>query len=167
MEMQVLKLGTVCRDRATQLEGTLTHWAIDLGQQIAYVFQPKGLDDEHQPIKRLFLCAARLEVNSETDFETVDVPFEILGTPAADKASGFSGMAIGFVRHLNGCFHVEIQPPGSLPKGGPIRSCEFDLRSCVGPMIPVLSGDELDASLRGKPSPTDVPARRVPGTASR
>jgi hypothetical protein len=160
MQIRALKLGTECQDRASGLTGTLTHWMMDMGQRIEYVFQPKGLNEEGQPLKRIALCAERLMV-TESDFEPVQVPFEVLGTEATDKASGFTGMAVAFVRHINGCFHIEIQPQGMLAgKNIPIRSNEFDIRGCVGPMIPVLTVEQQDQSQRQAPSPMTLPERR-------
>lgn len=160
--VKVLKLGTECRDMATGLKGTLTHWVIDMGGVVDYVFQPKGLSEDGEPLKKHYLCLERLGVK-EADFEIVDVPFEILGTQVADKASGFEGMAIAFIRHINGCFHVDIQPKGKLPKtGAPIRSHEFDLRSCTGEKIVELSKPALEKSKKEKPSPSDMPERRMP-----
>ncbi|MCX6790110.1 MAG: hypothetical protein NTV60_01120 [Candidatus Kaiserbacteria bacterium] len=160
--VQVLKLGTTCEDRATGLKGTLTHWIIQMSGVIDYVFQPKGLDENGQPFKKLYLCLDRLSVK-EGDFEMVDVPFEILGTQVTDKASGFNGMAIAFIRHINGCFHVDIQPKGTVPKtGAPISSHDFDLRSCTGKKIIELSKPALEKSRVEKPSPSDMPQRRLP-----
>jgi hypothetical protein len=160
MNFKMLKLGTECKDRATGLVGTLTHAIINMGKQVEYVFQPKGLNEEQQPLKKLALCIERLEV-SEENFEEVNVPFEILGSEVTDKASGFSGMATQFIRHINGCFHVEIQPAGMLPnKNEPIRSNEFDIRGCTGLMISQLSKEERTTSIERNPSPDSHPVRR-------
>jgi len=155
--MRVLKLGTECRDKATGLIGTLTHWKVDMGQNVLYVFQPKGLDEEGQPVNRLFFEKERLEVSEEC-FEEVSVPFEILGTVVTDKPSGFTGMAVEFIRHLNGCFHVVIQPKGFIKKkGNPIQKLDFDLRQCKGKEITKLSEPELRESKEKKPSPISLP----------
>jgi len=154
MEIKVLKLGTVCTDRATKLKGTLTHWSLDMGGGTCYLFQPKGLDENMQPVKKIALELARLEVQ-ETDFEMVMVPFEILGSIVENKPSGFKGMAVEFVRHVNGCFHVVIQPEGILPRTKlPIQKCEFDLRECTGKKIVELTAKELAQSKEKAPSPT-------------
>lgn len=159
--VRVLKLGTKCRDKATELEGTLTHWVLSMGKGIYYLFQPEGLNEEGQPVNKLILESARLEVG-DSDFEEVEVPFEILGTTVTDKSSGFTGMAVDFIRHINGCFHVGIQPKGRLPKtNAPIRKCEFDLRECAGDMIAELSKVELEKSRAQKPSPTGDDCNRV------
>ena len=154
MELRVLKLGTECIDKATQLKGTLTHWIVDMGERVDYLFQPEGLNEEGQPLKRLFICLERLKVK-EDDFEIVEVPFQILGTQVKNKASGFSGMAISFIRHINGCFHVTIQPSGRLKvKNTPIEPVDFDLRGCTGKAITQLSADEKKKSEEQNPSPT-------------
>lgn len=153
-KITVLKLGTVCTDIATKLEGTLTHWTVGMGKQIDYIFQPKGLDKEGQPVKRLYLEVERLNVEKD-DFEEVEVPFEILGTDVTDKASGFKGMAVGFVRHINGCFHVFIQPKGLRRESNlPIDKNDFDLRGCSGKMIQPLSEKKLKESEKDHPSPS-------------
>lgn len=160
MDVRVLKLGTESRDKATGLHGTVTHWIMDMGGTIEYLFQPKGLDEEGAPLKKLYLCAARLEMQ-DSDYESVEVPFDILGSQVTDKASGFTGMAVRFVRHINGCFHVEIQPEGTLPKKGtPIQARDFDLlRGCIGERIPVLTEEEKQESQRRNPSPSEIPER--------
>jgi hypothetical protein len=157
MKIKVLKLGSVCKDTATTLTGTLTHWAINIGQRIDYLLQPPGTNpDDGQPLKKINLELERLET-TEDQFEEVEVPFEILGTIVTDKASGFTGMAIAFVRHINGCFHVVIQPSGRLPKtGASIKHTDFDLRGCAGDKIPELTQGELATSKVEQPSPTDA-----------
>ena len=87
MKMKVIRLGTSCVERATGLKGAVTHWTCNMGKNVSYLFQPRGLDDEGAPVKKQFLCKERLNV-SEGDFEEVEVPFEILGTQVEDKASG-------------------------------------------------------------------------------
>lgn len=154
LKIQTLKLGTVCQDRATQLTGTLTHWILDIDQNLKFVFQPKGLDSEGLPVDYIILGLARLVVE-ETDFEDVDVPFEILGTEVTDKATGFTGMAVDFIRHINGCFHVTIQPLGTVESTKQaFKKFDFDLRRCTGPKIVELSEPELAKSIERKPSPT-------------
>ncbi len=163
MKIRVLKLGTECRDKATQLEGTITHWSCDMEGRISYLFQPKGLNEEGHPVLKLFLNEKRLEV-TKADFEEVEVPFEILGTEVTDKASSFTGMAVDFIRHINGCFHVVIQPAGMLlKKNTPVVALDFDLRGCTGEKIPVLTEKKLVRSRSEKPSPTgDSCIRELP-----
>lgn len=171
MKIRVLKLGTVCKDRATQLEGTLTHWALTMDRHTFYIFQPKGLTEEGVPVRSLSFGAARLELPDSVDscYENVEVPFEILGSTVTDKASGFTGMAVEFIRHINGCFHVAIQPAGQNVKtSAPVRAMDFDLRQCTGEKIVELSKAELQVSVKERPSPTgDVIRREVPSSINR
>lgn len=159
MKCKVLKLGTECLDTATQLIGTLTHWTIDLEKNIAYLFQPRGLGPDGQPIELLHVCAARLLVQ-EVDYEVVRIPFQILGTQVEDKASGFAGMAISFIYHINGCFHANVQPTGTTSKGNPVASNNFDLRALKGEKIKELDSKKLAKSKLDTPSPQDFPQRK-------
>ncbi|MFA5745160.1 MAG: hypothetical protein WC887_03030 [Candidatus Paceibacterota bacterium] len=160
-KVTVLKFGTEYLDKATELKGTLTHWILNMGGEVQYLFRPKGLDEEGQPIKQLFLCAERLDVQ-ENDFETVEVPFDILGTICTDKASGFTGMAVQFIRHINGCFHIQVQPAGML-KGGPISNNDFDIRELTGDKIPVLTEKEKEEIPL---SPSEHPRREMRSESS-
>lgn len=165
MKIRFVKLGIVCVDKATGLKGMLTHWIMNMSHTIDYIFQPKGLDEDGQPVPKILLDLQRLKVADE-DFEMVDVPVEILGTEVEDKASGFKGMAVEFIRHVNGCFHVAIQPPGFSSKTKTaIKKCEFDLRQCAGAKIVELSKKELEASKCERPSPADHPGYEVPACA--
>ena len=161
MKIRVLRLGITCQDKATKLRGTLTHWVIGMGRQVRYIFQPRGLDDEGQPVKKLGLEEERLKV-SEDDFEEVEVPFEILGTQVTSKSSGFTGMAVKFVRHINSCFHIAIQPEGVSAKTKmAIEENDFDIRECAGDAITELSEKELKESKRETPSPTGDKTREA------
>ena len=159
-KVSVLRLGTECPDKATGLTGTITHWLMDLSGRVEYLFQPKGLDEEGVPLKKLYLCAERLKTTRD-DLEQIEVPFEILGTQVADKASGFEGMAVEFIRHINGCFHVVIQPYGMSAKSKPIPTYDFDLRQCTGEKIPVLSEEKMATSRTKEPSPSERPPREL------
>jgi hypothetical protein len=165
-KIKVIKLGTRCKDIATKLEGTLTHWTINMSGYIQYIFQPLGLDEEGQPVTSLYFDPVRLKVE-ESDFEEVEVPLEILGTKVTHEASGFTGMAITFIRHINGCFHVYIQPEGVQKKNKkPIEKNDFDLRSCSGQMIAKMSEEDLKKSKTDQPSPTKVHLDDKPGSKS-
>jgi len=162
MKIKVLKLGIACTDKATELKGTLTHWVVNMDGFVNYLFQPKGLDEEGQPVTAVYLCEKRLDVK-EDDFEMVEVPFEIIGTSVTDKPSGYNGMAIEFVRYLNGCFHVMIQPKGiNMKTKMPIQKRDFDLRSCTGKKIRELSEEKLAASKKKTPSPTGNIFKLIP-----
>lgn len=166
--LRVIKLGTVCTDKATKLKGTVTHWLCNMGKRIDYLFQPEGLNPEDgQPVKKIILEEERLGVSPEY-FEEVEIPFEILGTHVTSKASGFSGMAVEFVRHINGCFHVVIQPSGVLNKtNSPVLKTDFDLRECTGDMITKMDEEQLKTSKENTPSPTgDTFDKCVPHTNS-
>jgi hypothetical protein len=124
-----------------------------MGENVSYLFQPKGLNGEGQPIRKLYLEQERLVIKAD-DFELVEVPFEIIGTQVSSKSSGFTGMAVEFVRHINGCFHVTIQPKGICRKTQmPIEKHDFDLRDCTGPKIVELSEAALKQSREDTPSP--------------
>ncbi|MEI6304516.1 MAG: hypothetical protein WCP09_00650 [Candidatus Taylorbacteria bacterium] len=156
IKLKVIKLGTVCKDNATDLNGTVTHWICNMGKRIDYLFQPPGTNpDDGQPLKKIILEEERLKL-SDDQFEEVEIPFEILGTEVINNASGFNGMAVEFVRHVNGCFHVVIQPKGVLRKtNSPIHKAEFDLRECSGKMIAKMNEEELKKSKEKNPSPTN------------
>ncbi len=159
MEMNVLKLGTSCVDRATGLTGTLTHWIMGMDARVYYIFQPKGLNEERQPIKKMYVNAERLTVKPG-DYESREVPFDILGTQVKNAASGFEGMAITFILHNTGCFHVEVQPKGELPKGGPIASHEFALTELSGKAIPVQTKEQRARTIADTPSPSALPEQK-------
>lgn len=160
-KIRVLKLGTVCVDKATKLKGTLTHWAINMSGYISYIFQPKGLNDEGQPVSSIYFEPGRLEVKEE-DFEEIEVPIEILGTQVTHDPTGFNGMVVAFLRHLNGCFHVYIQPEGVLKKNKQvIEKMDFDFRSCSGKMIKQLSETELEKSKKDEPSPIKISCSEI------
>jgi hypothetical protein len=164
VKLRTLKLGTVCQDRATLLTGTLTHWLCDMDHCLQYLFQPRGLDNDGVPIKCLVLELSRLVVK-EDDFEEVEVPFEILGTEVTDTATTFQGMAVEFIRHINGCFHVMIQPTGrNESTKQPFKKLDFDLRRCTGPKIIEFSEKELAKSIEKKPSPIEVELDRDYGS---
>ncbi len=158
MLIQLLRLRTKYTDKATKIQGTLVSWIMNMGQNVQYVFQPTGLDqDTGLPLERICLEEARLEV-AEEQFEEVDVPVEILGTQVTDTATGFTGMAVGFVRGMNGCFHVLVQAPVTSGKDqNPLRRQEFDLRGCTGEKIPALTEDQLTESHKKNPSPEPLP----------
>ncbi|MEK7646241.1 MAG: hypothetical protein AAB381_00910 [Patescibacteria group bacterium] len=154
MKIKVIKLGTECEDKATKTKGRVTHWICDMEYRIDYLFQPHGTSPEDgQPIKKLYLETARLQFEGEP-YEEVEVPVEILGTQVTDKASGFTGMAVSFLRSINGCFHVFIQPSTIVEKTGcPVAKTDFDLRECEGAMITQLQTEELERSRVTTPSP--------------
>lgn len=54
-EIKVIKLGTACLDRASGLKGTLTHWIYKMDGGVDYLLQPKGLDEDGQPVNKIHL----------------------------------------------------------------------------------------------------------------
>lgn len=155
IKIKTIKLGSKCKDIATGSKGTLTHWICNMGRNITYIFQPEGCNpDTGQPVRSISLEIERLEYNKK-DLENVEVPIEILGSIVRDKASGFQGMATEFMRHINGCFHVIIQPKGRLKKTNcAIDRNDFDLRSCEGDKIPKMTEEETEKSKKTRPSPS-------------
>jgi hypothetical protein len=152
---QVIRPGAVCTDIASGLEVTVTHWFIDMNHTFTYLTQPKGVNPEDgQPLDKVYLCGARLQ-HKPKDMVEVDIPVEILGSQVEDKATGFKGMGIELIQHINGCFHVVIQPKGVVKKTKqPIRRNEFDIRGCKGPKIPNLTKKQKKKSEEDKPSPS-------------
>lgn len=136
--IRALKPGTRCRETATGLDGTVTHWICKVSQTIDYVFQPKGLNPEdHTPINRYRLELEQLDSIPEDSYKDFEVPVKILGSQVTDCVSGYTGTAVGFVLHLHGCFHVIIQAKGTVKDGGPIQRIEADLRECEGEQITI------------------------------
>ena len=154
MKLKVLKLGTECTDHATGTVGTLTHWICNLSKSPVYIFQPKGLNPKTGlPVPMINMESERLEVQDE-DWEEIDFPIEILGTEVTDKPSGFTGSAVGFIRDINGCFHVYIQPSKVLKETNSlVDRQDFDLRQCTGPAIKKMTDEEKDKSKKYTPSP--------------
>lgn len=165
-ELRVLKLGTVLTDKATKMEGTLTHLIVGMDRKAEYLLQPRRLNDEGQPVLKLFIPEERMNGYKESDFHSLEVPFEILGSQVTDKASGFSGMAVRLVYHINGCFHAEIQPEGVNAKTGScVETRDFDLRGCEGEKIPTFATPEdVEKSQKVRPSPT---GDKIPSGAPR
>lgn len=153
--IRVPRLKTSCKDKATELEGSITHWGCDMSGHIRYLFQPRGLDNKtQQPLRSVSLEIERLEGIEKDDYEDFELPFDMLGTQVEDEASGFKGMAISFLCHPNGCLHVEVQPSGMLEDTGQaIRSGDFDMRQLSGKMVPKMTGEEEKESKKKKPSP--------------
>lgn len=149
----IIKLGSNCHDPVTGLDGAVTHLQIEMNHHIWYCFQPRGLDRETlQPIKRMWVADGRLTGGKLID--TPDLPVEALNTVAEDTASGFSGTAVAMTMHIDGCVHLQLQPPGVIEKtGAPIDPADFNILRLTGPGIPVLTEAEKDESRASKPSP--------------
>jgi len=159
--MLVYDLGKMVTDKASELEGMLTHAQFSEGGEIAYLFQPKGLNPEDgQPVKSMWLIGEnRIKGGTKTD---LPIPLELIGTVATDKATGFKGKIIHLTLHISGCLHALIQPRGHVKKtGAMIEPCDFDIRRLSGRKIPKLTASQLKKSQKKKPSPAPVP-RYIP-----
>lgn len=154
MKIAILKLGTIGCDKATGLTGMLTHCHIYSSMDTRYLFQPNGINRETgRPVRRLAINSHRF---SPWVFEDVEVPVEVIGTQVTDDASGFTGIATSFIRHVNGCLHVVVQPPDRLSKSNePYPEMEFDLRQCSGEAIKEMSETEKRESKLTAPSPME------------
>lgn len=154
MNIKMLKIHTGCQDTATGLEGTITHRTIDMSGNVKYLHQPKGLNPETgAPVESVYLEHSRLNTQ-DNDWESVEVPMEILGSQVTHDASGFTGMGIMFIQHPHGCFHIKIQPAGVIEKTRcPIEAREFALVGCSGEKIKKLSPEEKKAEETKRPSP--------------
>ena len=153
-KVKVLKSNVDVTEKATGLIGRCTHWLMDTDHTIKYLFQPRGLNPKNgEPISAKVVPPSRLQA-SKKDYEKVEVPVKILGTQIRDDASGFTGMAVEFIHHPNGCFHVRIQPKDVIEETrSPIKSLDFDLRQCSGEAIQKMTEEELRDSKEKKPSP--------------
>jgi hypothetical protein len=145
-------------DDISNTDGMLTHMLIHIGGNKEYIFQPRGLNPKTgQPIDKIWLHEERI---SKGQFYELDVPMDILGTPAEDIATGFKGRITTLVYHINGCLHVNIKPEGVLKEtGGTINEQEFDIRRVKGKMIKPLAGKKLEESKKTTPSPMSLPDR--------
>lgn len=121
---------------------------------IHYVFQPKGLNPEtKQRLKTTFVERGRLEL-PEDCFEEVEVPLGIIGSVAVHDATGFTGVITSCVQHPHGCFHIWIQPTGTLEKTGEeIEADNFALTACSGEKIPPKTELERREEEKKTPSP--------------
>jgi hypothetical protein len=152
MKLRLLKLGTIVKDKGSQTEGMLINTIITGDGHTEYVHQPRGLsEDTGEPVKYLIIDSSRIEGAVE---EEMDIPMHILGTEVEDLASGYKGMAINIILHLNGCVHIGVKAPGILPSGKTIDSQELDLRRLKGAAITPMSEEQKRESQKTKPSPT-------------
>lgn len=157
MKMTALKVRTICKDTATNAKGMITHVVVHLDRTIQYVFAPNGLNDDGRPLRPHLVTAAQL---SSTDFESIEVPIEVLGSKVTDDASGFTGTAIELWMHPNGCFHILVQPKSKAKDGELVKPTDFDVRQCSGPQIHKQTETAKEASRNAHPSPAPIPERR-------
>lgn len=149
----MIKLGSNVTDIATGMEGMATHLQIDMNMSEFYQFQPRGLNPKSgQPVDRMWLVEDRLEGGEIVD--DLELPTHVLGTIVEDTASGFKGMAISLVLHINGCVHFNVQPKGLQDTGAPIETCNFDIRRLTGEAIAPMTVEEQKKDEKEKPSPS-------------
>lgn len=131
-EVQLIKMHTMCKDTATGLEGTVTAAEVHKDGSVDYIFTPKGLSPETMlPLSRIHLHSWRLTVKPE-DFEMKEIPTDMIGNTVTHTISGYKGMVIGIVVHLNGCIHYVLQAEGRTKDLNPVKVIEVDPRSCDG-----------------------------------
>lgn len=154
-KLKFFKLGTIVKDDVTGLDGMLTHFQIDMSNNINYTFQPAQLSPEtHEPVDSFWLDMKRVKNAIEIEKE---LPVEVLGSKVKDRATGFSGTAVCLIHHISGCTHFAVKPRGIVEKtGNSIRMRDFDMRRLEGEKIPVLSDEEREESEKKHPSPADT-----------
>lgn len=152
----MIKLGSMCTDIATGIEGMVTHLQIDMNMSEYYQFQPRGLNPKSgQPVDRMWLVEERIEGGMLlTEADEPDLPTHVLGTIVEDEASGFKGMAVSLVYHINGCVHFNVQPKGLQDTGAPIETCNFDIRRLKGEAIKPMTSEEQKQDEVKCPSPS-------------
>jgi hypothetical protein len=160
MEITFMELGEFVTEKASETRGMLTHFALEPEGGRHYLFQPHGLNPETGlPISSFWITESRIVGGTKI---TVDLPTEVLGTQVEDKASGYKGLALDMVYHINGCVHFNVKPKGTIAKtGATIAAQEFDIRRLKGEAIPELSKEEIKKSQEEKPSPMESPDRSV------
>ncbi len=150
--MQVLKLGTMITDKASKVEGMLTHRTINMDGMVEYICQPKSLKKTGKPANLIQLSAARVEGGVWID---LDVPIQILGTIAEDRASGLKGMIVDIVYHMDDCIHASIKPEGFNEDGNTHDSSEMDIRRLIGPEVDILNKLINEGKTKRPPSPIE------------
>jgi hypothetical protein len=149
----MIELGSEVEDKATGLKGMVTCLQIEMNKSVYYTFQPKGLNPKTgQPVEGMWLVEERLTGGARIDMP--DLPVNVLGTIVEDKASGFKGLAVSLVYHLNGCVHFNIQPQGLQETGAPIETHNFDIRRLTGEAIKPMTKEVKKADEKERPSPT-------------
>lgn len=154
----MIKLGTKVVDKATGLEGHLSHYQVEGGYGM-YNFQPAGLDPEKgAPINSYWVSPDRIEGG-------VTVPdsylgLEVLGTIVKDTKTGFEGTAVASILHLNGCLHIDVQPKGKGKDGGKLGRHNFDIRELSGEAFEKKDSAAAAAQTSRVPSPAAHPRLR-------
>lgn len=148
----MFKLGTVVRDSVTGLKGMLTHLQLE-GDGPMYLFQPHGLNPKTQePVDEFWIAPNRVLKGQQ-----IREPYlarDVLGTEVEDAGSGFKGIAVAVVLHINGCIHIDVQPPGRVAEtGARIKRHNFDIRRLKGNAIKPMSEVERAVDEQRRPSP--------------
>ncbi len=155
--MKLYKLNSVVEDKATGVKGSPTHLVYDCDGRPSYIFQPKLLDPEDgHPVPHYHLEPSRA-IGSESDLMEYNPPLEVIGTEVTEKNTGFAGMAVGLVLHVDGCVHVVIQARGVVAKNNHvIKRRDVSILRLEGPAIPVLNEQQKDEVRQKTPSPDPV-----------
>lgn len=157
-QMKALKLGIEVKDKVSGVKGILTHLFLNTALNKEYIFQPGALSPESgKPVDCIMVDEARIEGG---EWEEVDLPLDIIGEKASDKATGFKGTIVSMYYHINGCVHVLIKPKGvNKSTGNTHDAVEFDIRRIKCEKLEELTEAELEKSRKEKPSPSPIPAR--------
>ncbi len=155
----MFKLGTDVKDSVTGLKGMLTHARLE-GDTLLYIFQPRALNPKtREPVEGFYIDKNRV-VNG-IDAPEPYLAREVLGSQVEDRASGYNGIAIASVLHINGCVHLEIQAQGVAPETfEKIKRQNIDIRQLKGKAIKQMTESEVVQSHTTTPSPMKMPARR-------
>lgn len=153
---EMYRLTQMVTDRATGIVGMLTHMQVEMDGSRFYRFQPKGLSPENgEPIKGCWIVPSRID-GGELVPEP-EMPLQLLGTEAEDRATGFKGVVTSVTLHLSGCCHATLQPKGKLEKtGAPIEPHDFDVRRLSSPLLEPMTEAAITKDQKEKPSPVEV-----------
>lgn len=148
----MIELGSYVTDEATGLEGMVVNLQIEMDLSEFYCFQPRGLNPKtSQPVDSMWLVEKRLSGGKR--IASPELPTHVLGTLVEDEASGFKGIAVSMVYHINGCVHFNVQAKGLQDTGAPIQTCNFDIRRLRGEAIISMTKEEQKKSEVKNPSP--------------
>jgi hypothetical protein len=148
----MIELGSYVTDEATGLDGMVVNLQIEMDLSEFYYFQPRGLNPKSlQPTEGMWLVEKRLSGGKR--IASPDLPTHVLGTLVEDDASGFKGIAVSMVYHINGCVHFNVQAKGLQDTGAPIQTCNFDIRRLKGRLILPMTKEEQKKDEVKNPSP--------------
>jgi hypothetical protein len=161
----MFKLGTMVKDTVTGLEGMLTHLHVEgEGGHVLYNFQPRGLNPKTQePVDDMWIAPNRIKGATEVpESPQLSEAMKALNTEVEDQASGFKGIAVAAILHINGCVHLDVQPPGVVAETGKaIKRNDFDIRRLKGKAIKPLTEAQYEKSVAASPSPAPFTPPRV------